>query len=122
MRDGWPEETVAAEDLGGHGTQRIELVVDRDDLPPLETEMFDRHLLPVALVGSRALIEPERDGNGIREAALPREVGGKGEERGRVPSARETDEAGGELQPRNQEISQHIPDVRPVGRRHRGTG
>ena len=80
MGDRRPEQPVALENTGRHRAQWIELVADWDELPSLEAQVVNRHLLPLALVGAGTVLKAERDGNGIRKAALPREARAKGEE------------------------------------------
>jgi hypothetical protein len=92
---------MASKNLDGYRPERIELVADSDDLPSPEAEVIDRHFLPVVLVGPRPILEPERDGNRIGEAALTRQAGCKREKRSGVATSRKTHEAGRDLQARS---------------------
>ena len=92
-----------AEDHCRHRPQWIELVADRDDLPSVEAQVVGSSSPANDLVRSGAVLEPERDGNGIREATLPGEAGGEGEAPpSRAP--RKAHEAGIGLQSRDQEV------------------
>lgn len=92
------QDAVAEQDPLRGRTDRIEVVLDLDDLPVGNAEVLDQQLLPVRLVRPGRVGEPNGERYRLGQPFAPGEAACHGEHGRGVPSARERHDAGRSLE------------------------